>query len=747
MKKKLEMMMKNKKARAITPEESRIRSIKMILWAFLFICIAFIVVIGRMFVVQIVDGKEYAEKQDQFVNFTMPIPATRGSIYDANLQLLAKDITYSKISVRPNSVKDAKKTSAYLAEKLDMDYDEVYELVSDEESLIHTIKSNVDNTIAFEMKDKMAEDRAKVKRGEMEVEELSGLEITDDKQRYFPNSTFAPYILGFTGKDHNGLYGIEEAYDDVLSGEDGEMAFLGDSSGLRLESYSSVKKEAIPGNNLITSIDSVIQHYAENEAYLAYLKNKPKRITIIVTDPNTGEIKGAAAYPNYDLANPWDIDKSFENSYSDELDDYELGEKQMEMWKNPFSSYMYEPGSTFKAITVASALDSGVVSMDSHYYCNGYLEVDGVDIHCDVYPRKHQGQSLTMAVSNSCNPAMMQVGMQLGPDLFYKYIYDFGFAQRTGVGLESEEVGTLSPNQDVNQVDFATLSFGQGLLVTPIQMIQALNTTINGGEYLKPQLVKYVTNADTGEIVHTYEKEVVRSVISEDTSEKIRAILKETVDNNMSLGKYRDIPLGGKTGTAQKYIGSSYAKGLYVSSFYGFAPYDNPEISVLVLVDEPSGHLRGGAAVASPIGAEVAKNCLDYLSTKQDISASNHKIVEVVPDLRGKDVREAITILSGLGMKFEVVGDRVGMITKHDHISEEYKDGTVIKLQVSDSSSSKVIMPDIIGCTVQNANRILSEMDINLKVIGGGICVKQSIKAGTEVKKNVVVEATFEYVQ
>lgn len=707
-------------------------SLNRIVYAVLIILALFIILITRLVILQIFESAELSQKQEEYMTKKVTLTAARGDIYDRNMNILAKDASCSKVSVFPNSVSDPEATAKYLSEKLALDYNSVYAKVTNVKMDFIDIKRGVDNQTALDIKDA----------------NLNGIVISEDKKRYYTDSNFAQYVLGFTGTDHVGLYGIEAVYNDILKGEDGIETLLADSKGRQLESSVNVKKDAVPGSNVILSIDSVIQYYAEDAVYRAYLANKPKRVIAIVSDPNTGEILAMAAYPGYNLDNPWELTQDFQKSFGSSLANMDIGNKQLEMWKNPFTSFIYEPGSTFKVITASSALEENIITLDSRYYCGGSLVVGGIKIKCHIFPRGHGSQNLTEAVSNSCNVAMMQVGMAMGPDIFYKYIYNYGFGEKTGINLDNEESGILTANQQVNVVDYVTLAFGQGLGVTPIQMMQAINAAVNGGELLKPTVVKYITEADTNKITYTYNKQVVRRVISNETSVEMRNILKTTADNNPALGNYRDIGMGGKTGTAQKFIGSSYAPGLYVASFYGFAPYDNPQLSVMVIVDEPGGYLTTGSSVASPIGGEILKNSLNYLKTKDVMSVDVTKTpVVTIPDLRGKTKSEAESILNTLNIAHAFTGDENGIITDQNAMLTEYQQGAQVTLKVSSEAGTTVIVPNLTGMTIQNVNQTLSNLGLVLNADGGGIAFQQSVPKGTAVQKGTVINVKFKYIE
>lgn len=714
-------------------KKSETTASKRIVYAFGLIIALFIILIIRLIILQIFEAGELSEKQASFTYKKVTITASRGDIYDRNMNILAMDASCSKISAFPSSVTDPEGTASILSQVLALDYQTVYNELTDTSTSFVNIKRGVDNTTAQQIEDA----------------NLSGIVVSDDQKRYYTDSTFAQYVLGFTGVDHVGLYGIEAVYNSVLQGEDGVETILADSAGRELQSNSTTQKEAVSGNDVVTTIDSVMQYYAEEAVYNAYKKNDAKRVIAVVSDPNTGEVLAMAAYPAYDLSDPWTISSDYATAYASDLRGLTSGEQQLEMWQNPFTSFIYEPGSTFKVITTSAALEDNIVTLQSTFYCNGYLEVGGIKIKCWIYPGKHGDENLTQAVSNSCNVAMMEVAKEMGPDIFYKYIYAYGFGEPTGIDLDGEESGILSANNgEVNLVDFVTLSFGQGLGVTPVQVVQGLNAAINGGLLMKPMVVKYTLDHDTNEILTTNESTVVRRVISEQVSEEMQGILKYTADNNSAISKYSALQMGGKTGTAQKYINGAYAPGRYVASFYGFAPYDNPQLSVLVIVDEPGGALTTGSSVASPVGAEILQNCLEYLNSTSysstDVSSASSS---TVPDVRGKTVSEAKSVLDTLGIPYSIIGSADGIVTDQDQMKVTYSNGMTITLTVSSASGDAVLMPNLNGMSLQNVNEILSALGLTMQSNGGGIATAQSIAPGTTVTKGTSVTVNFSYIE
>ena len=727
-----------------------LRQKKRILFIFAFVCILFIALVCKLVYIQGFKAVEYGNKQSAMLMQRLPITASRGDIYDRNMALLAKDATCSSIYVSPASVdKDKKKeVSEYLAKMLDLKYEDVYKKVSNASSNNELIKRKVDNSVGLKIKNKG----------------YNGVSVTEDKKRYYSNGKFASHLLGFTGVDHQGLYGLEASYNDVLAGKDGVVLYQTDGSGRKIASGSEVRQEATNGSNLVLSIDSVIQMYAENAIETGIKKTGSKRVMALAMDPSTGEILAMATNPSYNLNDPWKLDNSFKKKMSSEF--YKTtksgkkkkmtdSEKLALMWDNPNISLNYEPGSTFKPVTVSSALEEGSIDKSSRFYCKGYKVVAGTKIRCSVYPNGHGSQSLGETLANSCNPAMMEIAMRMGPDTFYDYIYNFGFGSKTGISLGGEEGGIVPPNQDVNVVDFVTKAFGQGISTTPIQMMMALSSTINGGYLLKPQLVKYVTEGEDNTVTTTYEKEVVRQIISKDTSSTMRKYLRGVITKSEVLKKYdtKSLKMGGKTGTAQKIVDGKYSHSKYVCSFFGFAPYNDPKIAVIVLCDEPTNG-RYGSTTAAPIASEILKNSVNYLKTKSDDSSKDIKTLStkvVVPDVRGESLTDAKSLLDTLKIKYKVnyknkkVSDDNAVVVSQTNVQETYS--KTITLTVDDSSSENVTMPDLTGMSVQSANEALTKIGLTMEIEGGGIVQSQSVKAGTSVKKGTKVTVTFKYVK
>ena len=706
----------------------------------LVVILVFLFLMLRLFIIQVVDGKYYSEKQDEFTSDNVVTASQRGSIYDSNMKVMVKDVTLSDIGVYgPAVVKETdeesvkaekvKKLSERLSDILGLKYEEVYSSIYNNlDGFVYIARSVDDYTVSL-----------------LELEGFTSVKVDEVTQRMYSNANSAQYALGFTNVDNTGLFGVETIYNEELSGENGVKSVIHDSDQDILESYTIEKKAPIAGNDLVLSIDGVMQYYADSIVKETFLLTKPKRVMALVTDPNTGEIKAMSTYPSYSLDDPWEINNDYRNSLSDSFSK-EPGDIQQYMWKNPFTSFIYEPGSTFKTITTAIALDNGDVDLNSHFLCEGASYVNGATITCHDHA-VHGDQTLSQAVMNSCNIAMMDVAQRAGTDVFYKYLYNFGFGDYTGVDLDGEERGILAPNQNVNQLDFVTLSFGQGIAVTPIQLIQGINTVVNGGYLINPRICNQVLSHETGDVIKTFDTEVVRRVISEETSSQVRKIMNDTALNYYSIRDYHNLPIGGKTGTAQKFENSQYLDGKYVTSFYGMIPFDDPQLSILLLVDEPSGDYNTGSTVAAEPATRILVKSFSYLESEIDFSDDQIQNASSVPDLRGKDVEEAIAILDSLKMNYELIGGKIGVVVSQDINFIDYIEGMTIKLEIGANTDEEVIVPDFTGMSVQSANDTLQKLGLNLIVKGGGVATTQSIDPRVKVKKGTDITIQFKYVE
>lgn len=523
------------------------------------------------------------------------IAPKRGSILDRNGNGIAVTESVSAVSVIHAQIENEEETAKALSEILELDYEDVFEDVKENVAL-KRIKSKVDNETAAEIREL----------------NLPGVMIDEDVERTYPYYTLAASVIGFVGKDNQGIIGLESKYEEYLKGEPGKIMTLTDSRGRRV-SDAEERVEPVNGENLVTSIDVVIQQYAEQEIAAAVEAKNAKSGVIIVMNPQNGEIYAMANYPTFDLNEPFTINDEELAAMWDTFTAEEQNEYLNQMWRNKAINDTYEPGSTFKIVTASTGLEEGVITPESTFNCTGSMVVGGRTIKCWRYPRTHGTQTFAEGVRNSCNPVFMAVAERIGADTFYDYMIKFGFAEKTGIDLNGEAVGILHKKDDIGPVELATMSFGQTFQITPIQLLRAAAAVVNGGKLITPHFA-IKTVDDNGFTVNTFEWPKGEQVISEETSAKMREILESVVaegtGNKAQVEGYR---IGGKTATSQKLPRGS---GKYIASFMSFAPADDPQVMALVLIDEPEGVYYGGT-VAGPVMRDLLTNILPYLNIEK----------------------------------------------------------------------------------------------------------------------------------
>lgn len=523
------------------------------------------------------------------------IAPKRGSILDRNGNGIAVTESVSAVSVIHAQIENEEETAKALSEILELDYEDVLEDVKENVAL-KRIKSKVDNETAAEIREL----------------NLPGVMIDEDVERTYPYYTLAASVIGFVGKDNQGIIGLESKYEEYLKGEPGKIMTLTDSRGRRV-SDAEERVEPINGENLVTSIDVVIQQYAEQEIAAAVEAKNAKSGVIIVMNPQNGEIYAMANYPTFDLNEPFTINDEELAAMWDTFTAEEQNEYLNQMWRNKAINDTYEPGSTFKIVTASTGLEEGVITPESTFNCTGSMVVGGRTIKCWRYPRTHGTQTFAEGVRNSCNPVFMAVAERIGADTFYDYMIKFGFAEKTGIDLNGEAVGILHKKEDIGPVELATMSFGQTFQITPIQLLRAAAAVVNGGKLITPHFA-IKTVDDNGFTVNTFEWPEGEQVISEETSATMREILESVVaegtGNKAQVEGYR---IGGKTATSQKLPRGS---GKYIASFMAFAPADDPQVMALVLIDEPEGVYYGGT-VAGPVMRDLLTNILPYLNIEK----------------------------------------------------------------------------------------------------------------------------------
>lgn len=665
---------------------------------------------------------------------SIEIKPKRGIIYDRNGKKLAVSVNAFTVWATPADIKDPEKTSKAIAEVLDIDEKTINEKITQRQSVVK-IKQWITGEEANELR-KL---------------NLSGVSVVEDNKRYYPNENFASYILGFTDIDNNGLDGIEKIYDDYLTGTPGKWMKMTDAANRQLPYDGEKIYEPQNGTSIVLTVDETIQYFAEKAAQQALIEQKAKNVSVIVMEPNTGDILAMTTKPDFDPNNPREpLDDKLKKQWKD-LPVEELNEKWYELWRNFAVSDIYEPGSTFKVITAAAALEENTATLDTHYYCNGFIrDIKGAVLKCVRWYNPHGSQSLREAMNNSCNVAFVNMGRQLGKENFYKYIKAFGFGEKTKIDLLGEQPGIIPSSTDViKEVNLATMSYGHGIAVTPIQLINAVSAISNGGDLMKPRLVKEMVD-DEGKIVNSFEPEVIRKVVSKQTSKTVLSLLESVVSEGSGSRAY--IPgykVGGKTGTAQKIIDGRYAPGKYIGSFVGVAPIDNPQIAILVIVDEPSAGTYYGGSVAAPVAKTVLEETFNYLEIPPKYSEDDEVIEMVkVPDVRNKTIGNAGRILTELDLKYTT---EYAELTNESKIIDQFplpgvevQVGSIVDLYMDAKATNKLTMPYLVGKSKDEVIKILNDMNLKYDLKGKGNAVMQDPQPGEEIDKNIKIVVKFE---
>lgn len=594
---------------------------KRILIAFIALVCVFSALCGRLFYIQIIDGAELRSRAAEQWYRDLPLAAERGKILDCNGAVLADSRDVFTLYARPNAVKDKAAVADQLSQALGLNYDTVFDKLNSAVGEV-TIKRKIDSDTAYKLREK----------------NIAGLYYTLDTQRNYPYGTSLSQIIGFTNIDNVGQAGIESYYDKYLTGVDGYAYTSTDIAGREIGVGATKYVPGVPGCNVTLSIDAGIQSFAESAVTAAATEFKSKSASMIVMDVNSGGILAMAKNPSFDPNDPPRNDIDMLNALS----------------RNTMIVDMYEPGSTFKIFTTAAAIEAGVVSDSDTFYCAGSRTVDGQRIRC-WRSIGHGSQHLAEGVKNSCNCVFMDLASRLGTARFYDALESFGLGQKTGVDFAGESSGMLMKEENVKPVDLARIGFGQAVAVTPLQLITGVCSVINGGTLYEPYLVQSVDSYD-GVNLATRQKKAVRRTVSEATSKKLREYLVGVVANGGgSKAGVAGYAIGGKTGTAQKYVSGGIAQGKYISSFIGFAPADDPKYAVLMIVDEPQGYMYYGSLVAAPYAGGVFKKIFDY--TGLDPTENTATEFTFMPDVVGMSAQEAVDALSAMGLSVETVGE------------------------------------------------------------------------------------------
>lgn len=728
--------------------ENRNKRLRRIMLLVFFLFFALVI---RIAYIEFVKGEEYTASMTAQLSTSRTISTKRGKIYDTTGKALALSAKVDTVTINPTLIcvknSDAAVAEAKtkeLKEKVAKAFSDIFEL-DYEETLAKVNSTKSLETIAR----KQEKEKIDALKAWMEEEEYStGINIDEDEKRYYPYGSLASSLLGFCGSDNQGLYGLEQKWDSILTGTPGRIITQTDSKQEFIPDKNEKYIEAENGCNLTLTIDANIQSICEKYLKQAVIDNDCEDGgTVIIMNPQTGDILAMVSYPDYNLNEPFVASDNLKSQYTnwDGLTEAEQTNAIQSTWKNRTISESYQPGSTFKIITAAIALEEGIAVTDEvAYNCIGYDMESGIRIGC-WKAASHGYQTLRQALMNSCNPAFMQIGRKIGGETFYKYYDAFGLLAKTGIDTAGEEKGLFHNLSNLGPVELATMSFGQGITVTPLQLVTAVSAVANDGVLMQPRLVRQIENADTG-IVTTIEPEEVRSVVSKDTSEKMLDMLTSVVnDGTGTYGQVQGYSIAGKTGTSEPQ-GNDDA---YVASFIGIAPSENPELVILVTLYNPKGKSHMGGQIAGPVFAQIASEVLPYLEIPTDSEAAQvTSVTETtsLPDVRNKTLSEAKQILEDAGFICSTSGSSDQIVTSQVPTQgTPLEKSAIIKLYTAESTATvSQSVPDLKGMTLAQAKNALKSKNLNISYTGTGKVISQDIPNGTSVEEGTVIHVNLQ---
>jgi stage V sporulation protein D (sporulation-specific penicillin-binding protein) len=581
--------------------------------------------IGRLVYLMCFRSDHYYEKAKDLHERERDIKAARGKILDAKGNVLASNRTVCTISVIHSQIKEPEKVIALLTQKLKMDEATVRKRV-EKVSSIERVKTNVEKSVGDEIRES----------------NLAGVKVDEDYKRYYPYGSLASKVIGFTGGDNQGIIGLEVKYEDILKGEPGKILTTTDARGVEIDKLGETRQDPEEGKSLILSLDANIQEYAQQAALKVMEEKQAERVSILLMNPQNGEIYACVNVPEFDLNDPFTLNEDLQAKL--DMREEQTIEKETEqtaaqmaaktkskrkqellnqMWRNPCMNDTYEPGSTFKIITMSAGLEAGVVTPNDRFYCPGYKLVEDRRIHC-AKRIGHGSQNFVEGAQNSCNPVFIEVGLRLGVDCYYKYFRQFGLLDKTGIDLPGEAGTIMHQKKNMGEVELATVSFGQSFQITPVQLATTVSSLINGGRRITPHFGVAVLNPD-GTEGKKLEFPVKEGIVSEETSKKVREILETVVSQGSGKNaKIEGYSIGGKTATSQTLPRSA---NRYISSFLGFAPAENPQVLGLCIIHNPQGIYYGGT-IAAPVIRSIFENILPYLGIEKDISQTETETPE-----------------------------------------------------------------------------------------------------------------------
>lgn len=715
-------------------------------WALILMTIAFLYSIGGLFVASIVNGEENRLKAERNQLSDTQIAAQRGTIYDSNMKVLAKSASAWLVYINPSKINtDAQKELVVqgLCDILGVDEASARSKAEKTETGYQKIAGEIENDVKESLEAYISEHK------DDKLSTIIG--IDPDTKRYYPYSSFASTIIGFTDADDKGVGGVEMQYNDDLTGVSGRIITAKNAKQGSMSSEYETTYDAQPGESLVLTIDEVIQYYLEQSLSQALVDTGAKYAYGIVMDVETGAILGMTSKPDFDLNNPRRIsNQALADTIAAMTDDAARAQETTNalyaQWRNRAISDTYEPGSVFKTVVASAALEEGVVDLNTTYTCTGGIQVANNYQKC-WKAGGHGHETLTEGLMNSCNPFFITIGQKLGKENFYKYFEAFGFTEKTGIDLpaESSPVAgkTYHSLESMGISELSSSSFGQTFTVTPIQMITAVNTIANGGKLMQPYVVDSKLDSD-GNVVYKTTPTVKRQVVSEKTASTVAGMMEQVVSVGTGKNAYvAGYHVAGKTGTSEK-IG---VEGAYIASFAGFAPADNPQISILIAIDEPVGD-HGGGAVAAPIAGRLLEQILTYLNIEPQYEDNEiNSISSVAPSLVTLTVSEAKNTASKFTLKVIGSGDKV--VAQTPAAGQQMRSGGVIVVYTEENTPKETaVVPDLCNLTISEANRKAIDAGFNIRISGTTnsgevLSYKQSLEVGSEAERGSVITVYF----
>lgn len=583
------------------------------IWVVFICCILLMVgLIGRLVYLMCFRSDYYYEKAKDLHERERDIKAARGKILDAKGKVLASNRTVCTISVIHSQIKEPEKVIAMLTEKLGMDEAAVRKRV-EKVSSIERVKTNVEKSVGDSIRES----------------NLAGVKVDEDYKRYYPYGSLASKVIGFTGGDNQGIIGLEVKYEEILKGEPGKILTTTDARGVEIDKLGETREDPVEGKSLLLSLDANIQEFVQQAALKVMEEKQAERVSILLMNPQNGEIYACVNVPEFDLNDPFTLTDALQvqetaasqDSQIQETDQKTEAERKQDllnqMWRNPCLNDTYEPGSTFKIITMSAGLEAGVVSANDRFYCPGYKLVEDRRIHC-AKRTGHGAQNFVEGAQNSCNPVFIEVGLRLGVERYYQYFRQFGLLNKTGIDLPGEAGTIMHQKKNMGEVELATVSFGQSFQITPVQLATTVSSLINGGRRVTPHFGVAVLNSD-GTQGEKLEFPVQEGIVSQETSREVRNILETVVSQGSGRNaKIEGYSIGGKTATSQTLPRSA---NRYISSFLGFAPAENPTVLGLCIIHDPQGIYYGGT-IAAPVIRSIFENILPYLGIEKDTTVN-----------------------------------------------------------------------------------------------------------------------------